>query len=72
MMPVLLSGSDRSFLHTQWQFEKGSLTGLENSQSDSWGMLVLVGAGLCLGEGFKQSGLVPKLPVYLQELKTFT
>jgi sodium-dependent dicarboxylate transporter 2/3/5 len=22
-----------------------------------WGMLVLVGAGLCLGEGFKQSGL---------------
>jgi sodium-dependent dicarboxylate transporter 2/3/5 len=26
-----------------------------------WGMLVLVGAGLCLGEGFKQSGLSAKI-----------
>lgn len=29
----------------------------ETANKIPWGMLVLVGAGLCLGEGFKQSGL---------------
>jgi sodium-dependent dicarboxylate transporter 2/3/5 len=29
----------------------------ETANTIPWGMLVLVGAGLCLGEGFKQSGL---------------
>ena len=29
----------------------------KNANRIPWGMLVLVGAGLCLGEGFKQSGL---------------
>ena len=38
--------------------KKGSrLLDWQTANQIPWGMLVLVGAGLCLGEGFKQSGL---------------
>ena len=35
----------------------GRLLDWKTANQIPWGMLILVGAGLCLGEGFKQSGL---------------
>jgi sodium-dependent dicarboxylate transporter 2/3/5 len=37
--------------------KKDRLLDWQTANQIPWGMLVLVGAGLCLGEGFKQSGL---------------
>jgi sodium-dependent dicarboxylate transporter 2/3/5 len=41
--------------------DNGRLLDWETANKIPWGMLVLVGAGLCLGEGFKQSGLSAKI-----------
>ena len=42
-------------------FKKDRLLDWKTANQIPWGMLVLVGAGLCLGEGFKQSGLSAKI-----------
>jgi sodium-dependent dicarboxylate transporter 2/3/5 len=41
--------------------KKDRLLDWKTANKIPWGMLVLVGAGLCLGEGFKQSGLSAKI-----------
>jgi sodium-dependent dicarboxylate transporter 2/3/5 len=41
--------------------QKDHLLDWKTANQIPWGMLVLVGAGLCLGEGFKQSGLSAKI-----------
>ena len=41
--------------------QKDRLLDWKTANQIPWGMLVLVGAGLCLGEGFKQSGLSAKI-----------
>jgi len=41
--------------------KKDCLLDWKTANKIPWGMLVLVGAGLCLGEGFKQSGLSAKI-----------
>ena len=41
--------------------KKDRLLDWKTANQIPWGMLVLVGAGLCLGEGFKQSGLSAKI-----------
>jgi sodium-dependent dicarboxylate transporter 2/3/5 len=41
--------------------QKDRLMDWKTANQIPWGMLVLVGAGLCLGEGFKQSGLSAKI-----------
>lgn len=41
--------------------DKDRLLDWKTANQIPWGMLVLVGAGLCLGEGFKESGLSSKI-----------
>ena len=47
--------------------EKENLLDWKTANRIPWGMLVLVGAGLCLGEGFKQSGLSTTIASVFQE-----